>query len=102
MVDGVHAPVWVAAVLPEEIVRQRAQGWPDMHPEDFCHRCGRRNPVWWTEQTVWLDATAARAKETGNEGIFCPSCFADLHQQETGEVRFWHLVLEADRPRSEP
>jgi hypothetical protein len=48
---------------------------------------------------VWLDATEARAKETGNEGIFCPSCFVDLHQQQTGEVRFWRVVLEDDKPR---
>ena len=98
MGDGVNAPVWVAAVLPEEIVRQRQLGWPDFHPEDFCHRCGRRNPIWWTEQAVWLAATLERANQTGHEGIFCPSCFTDLHEQETGDRRSWHLVLDDDKP----
>jgi hypothetical protein len=27
---------WIAA--------ERAAGWLNFHPEDFCHRCGRRNP----------------------------------------------------------
>lgn len=87
---------WVAAVLPEEIARQRELGWPDFHPEDFCHRCGRRNPIWWTASEPWKTATAGRAKETGKEGIFCPSCFCDLHEQQTGRRQIWELALDPD------
>ncbi len=27
----------------DEINAQRDAGWPDFHPEDYCHRCGRPN-----------------------------------------------------------
>lgn len=96
MTDDTFAPDWVAAVLPEEIVQQRALGWPNFHPEDFCHRCGRRNPTWYTDAETWMAATAVRARETGREGIFCTSCFVDLHGQQVGEQRgfLWRLSLE--------
>lgn len=86
---------WVASVLPEEIIRQRELNWPDFHPEDFCHRCGRRNPTWFTDQPTWLAATSERAVETGHEGIYCPSCFVDLyHQQIEPQQGFlWQLSL---------
>ena len=67
-----YAPSWVHAVLPETIEKQRKKGWPDFHPEDFCHRCGRRNPVWWTDSRSWNRAAPERTS------ILCPSCFAEL------------------------
>ena len=76
--DVPHAPAWVAAVLPSEIVRQRQSGWPDFHPEDFCHICGRRNPVWSAPAEDWT------AVVDGHGGIFCPSCFAQLYEAATG------------------
>ncbi len=29
---------------PTAIAEQRTKGWPDFHPEDFCHRCGHPGP----------------------------------------------------------
>ncbi len=63
---------WIAAVLPEEIVRQRQLGWPDFHPEDFCHRCGRRNPVWYADAALWNEGTAGRREETGRDSGLVP------------------------------
>jgi hypothetical protein len=87
--DGAEAPAWVAAVLPEEIVRQRAAGWPDFHPETFCHRCGRRNPCWSVDSEEWGKAVAGR--DRGDLEILCPSCFVLLHEQATGGWGHWHL-----------
>lgn len=82
-----------ASVLPEEIIRQRALGWPDFHPEDFCHRCGRRNVTsWGADAEAWKVAT--RNRERGTADILCPSCFVVLHEQETGDWSHWHLTLE--------
>jgi hypothetical protein len=30
---------------PAEIAAQRNLGWPDFHPEDYCHRCGFPEPT---------------------------------------------------------
>lgn len=65
---GGYAPDWVESVRPDEIPRQRARGWPDFHPEDFCHRCGHRNPVWCIDDRWPFD--------TLEDTILCPSCFA--------------------------
>ena len=74
------------------IIREREAGWPTIHPEDYCHRCGARNMLWFADRDVWLAATAALASETGREGIFCPQCFADLHSEQTGKRAIWKLV----------
>lgn len=55
---------------PDSIAAQRESGWPDFHPEDYCHRCGRRNIVSWFAPE-WLDLQGESA------GILCPVCFAD-------------------------
>lgn len=66
--------------------RQRALGWPDFHPEDYCHKCGAANPSWYAERDAWEVATKEWAKETGREGICCPGCFAEMHEEATGFV----------------
>lgn len=87
------AVAWVESVLPEEILRQRAAGWPDFHPETFCHRCGRRNVTsWHADSEEWDVAVAGR--ERGVVDILCPSCFVALHEQATGRSGHWHLRLE--------
>jgi len=32
-----------------DIAAQRGSGWPNFHPEDFCHRCGCQNVSWYIE-----------------------------------------------------
>lgn len=66
--DRGFAPWWVEAVRPDEIPKQRERGWPDFHPEDFCHRCGHRNPVW-SVDGPW---PFSKLEDT----ILCPSCYA--------------------------
>jgi hypothetical protein len=80
-----------ARVTPEYIVAQRELGWPDIHPEDYCHICGSSNPLWVTDRATWLTATAQWATETGREGICCPSCFARMHATATGDAVIWTL-----------
>ncbi|MGK9222266.1 MULTISPECIES: hypothetical protein [unclassified Microbacterium] len=79
------------SVTPEWIAEQRERGWPDMHPEDYCHRCGARNIDWAAPADIWKTATAAWAAETGREGICCPACFAELYTEATGEAPTWVL-----------
>jgi hypothetical protein len=94
--QGTNAPDWVQAVLPEEIGRQRAMGWPDFHPEDFCHRCGRRNPVWSGDLRDWRIATEQRPR--GVLDILCPSWIRDA--AERGVVKLpLGFIREGDTTR---
>jgi len=65
-------------VRPEWIKEQRTLNWPDMHPEDYCHRCGAKIPMWCTDRDTWVEATSEWATETGKEGICCFQCLADM------------------------
>lgn len=91
-------------VAPAWIEEKRAQGWPDMHPEDYCHRCGNRNPAWYvSSREQWLAGTEAWAEETGREGICCPSCFAEMWEEQHGpgwslDVRMAHPGETAQEP----
>lgn len=83
-------------VSPPEIARQRKYGWPDFHPEDYCHRCGRRNACWYTDRETWLAATTKWAAETGREGICCPPCFAEMYEEATGKGPIWRFEIHRD------
>ena len=83
-----NAPSWVQSVAPAEIVRQRLLGWPDFHPEDFCHICGHRNPVWSAPAGDWSTVI------DGHGGIFCPSCWATLYEAEVGRPMLWWFVAQ--------
>lgn len=76
-----------------EIDVQRGKGWPDFHPEDYCHRCGGRNVYsWHAPNEVWN-----RLAETGllpSSEIVCPQCFTDLARQIGVEPSVWHLVAD--------
>lgn len=78
-----------ADVTPEQIVEQRAKGWPNFHPEDFCHRCGRSNIVWFTNSEFW---NVAVPKVTE---ILCPQCFVTAHEDATGRSHAWELIPDA-------
>lgn len=88
---GAFAPALFTRIDPALVEEQRAAGWPDMHPEDFCHRCGIRNHSWAADRQSWLEATTSYAEQTGHEGILCPSCFIELHQQATGQATIWAI-----------
>jgi hypothetical protein len=57
----------------------------DAHPEDFCQRCGGRNPVWWVDSDRYN--TAVNRAE-----IVCPTCFVFAHEEATGMRCVWTLV----------
>lgn len=80
---------------PATIPAHRAAGWPYFHPEHFCHRCGERNPSWWTPE--W-DAIRGDHYVT----IVCPSCFCALHAVTTGERTPWRLIVDASEPGISP
>ena len=78
------------AVTIADIDAQRAAGWPDFHPEDYCHRCGHRNMwSWHTDAESW--AAAFPEGDAAFNGIVCPSCFAYLHELHTGELTTWEI-----------
>lgn len=94
---GGYAPPWVQSVTLAEIARQRELGWPDFHPEQFCHRCGNKNLRGWHAETEqWYQAMQVR--DTDGGGIVCPICFAELWEGQTGLTRIlWTLSID---PRS--
>lgn len=77
----------------EEIDRQREQGWPDFHPEDFCHRCGAPNPSW-TVDSDRFNAAMGDPNTHKWSGIVCVGCFVRLHEWATGITCTWRLVPE--------
>lgn len=58
------------------------------HPEAFCDLCGQRN-VW-----SWSVAREEWAIAGLGPEIVCPSCFAELHFDATGEWVTWQLVKD--------
>ncbi len=86
-------------VTPAEIEEQREKGWPDFHPEDYCHRCGAPNIVpWFTVSELWNVAVPDEERKT----VLCPRCFVAAYEEATGEECCWKLVLDdhsgADNP----
>jgi hypothetical protein len=80
---------------PEDVLAtmaaQRAAGWPDWHPEDYCHRCGGLNPSWCVDSDRFNAAMGKPAEHRWN-GIVCPGCFVELHEAATGLTASWRLV----------
>ena len=85
--DPMRAPEDVLATM----AAQRAAGWPDWHPEDYCHRCGGRNASWWVDSDRFNAAMGKPAEHRWN-GIVCPGCFVELHEAATGLTASWRLV----------
>lgn len=78
-------------VNPIYIKRQRASGWPDIHPEDYCHRCGNRNAgSWHADSSLWRVALEGLGCE---ETILCPSCFVEGVEKAMGPGAHWEMRL---------
>jgi len=74
------------SVNPESIKEQRAKGWPDWHPEDYCHHCGQRNiKPWYADSALWNQAAEVHE-------ILCPQCFVEAYEAATGESPIWRLA----------
>ena len=74
---------------------QRAAGWPEWHPEDYCHRCGGRNASWHVDSDRFNAAMGPPTLHRWN-GIICPGCFVELHEAATGLTATW--TLSPDTP----
>jgi hypothetical protein len=79
----VHVPL-------EAIDLQRSLGWPDFHPEDYCHRCGAPNPSWSVDGDRFVAAMGPPDEHQWN-GIICVGCFVRLHEDATGLTCSWEL-----------
>ncbi len=78
-------------VVPDDIIAERANGWVNFHPEDFCHRCGQRNVhAWHIDSAVW-NSVVGGPVDSEWEGIVCPQCFTELHEQVHGRTSIWEL-----------
>lgn len=85
------------SVSLSEIDEQRELGWPDFHPEDYCHKCGNRNiPSWYVDSDRFNLAFGPAAEHPYN-GIVCPPCFVLAHEEATGLKATWKLVPEGLR-----
>jgi hypothetical protein len=79
-----------------DIAAQRDSGWPDFHPEDFCHRCGNPNVSWFVDNTAWN-----HVMREGNpvgwgqwQEIICIPCFMELAETHYRACT-WRIVREA-------
>jgi len=79
-----------------DIAAQRDSGWPDFHPEDFCHRCGCPNVSWHIESRVWnVVMRGGTSDGWGNwQEIICIPCFSELAEAHFGACT-WRVVREA-------
>lgn len=77
----------------EEIEEQRAAGWVDFHPEDFCHKCGRRNISWCVDSDRFNMAMKV-LNGRPRSGIICPVCFVLAHEAAFDVHGTWRLVPE--------
>lgn len=82
----------IVRVLLEQIDEQRRRGWPNFHPEDFCHRCGCRNISWSIDSDRFNLAMGGQTAVHKWNGIICPQCFVELHEAATGLRCSWSLV----------
>lgn len=78
------------SVTLSEIALQHELGWPDFHPEDYCHRCGHRNVSWHAPSPLW-NAVMDYPNERWN-GIVCMTCFVQLATERGIEAR-WRLAF---------
>lgn len=87
----------VLAVTPDEIRRQRDAGWPDLHPERFCHRCGGINVRSWFVDSDRYNVAVAALGLTYT-AILCPGCFVVGHELATGMACTWKLTPDPTTP----
>lgn len=78
-------------ISPFSIKVQRSTGWPDIHPEDYCHLCGTRNVKAWHAP---LDLWAAVRDQFPPSGIVCPQCFTEAVER-TGLVVVWSVAPDS-------
>lgn len=78
-------------IAENEYQREWDAGWPNIHPEDYCQRCGNRNAGSWSVDSDRFNA-AMEAIGLRSTSIVCPSCFVEGHEKATGLKCTWQLV----------
>lgn len=86
------------SVAIDEINEQRSKGWPDFHPEDFCHRCGGKNVWSWSVDSDRFNLALGEEGDRLWQGIVCPGCFVELHEEATGLRACWRLEPDPQTP----
>lgn len=75
---------------------QRAKGWTDFHPEDYCHRCYKRNTSWYVDTSTWNEVM--RGGDPAGWGkwqeIICIPCFTELAAAHYGTERVWTIARD--------
>lgn len=74
----------------EAIDEQRRKGWPDFHPEHYCHRCGHKNVSWYTDAATWNQVVL---KGDPWNGIICIPCFIGLAEVQDGP-QAWRITRD--------
>lgn len=86
------------SVSIEEIDAQREMGWPNFHPEKYCHRCGGMNVSSWYVDSDRFNAALGHPNDHEYNGIVCPGCFVQLHEEATGMHTTWKLIPDPGTP----
>lgn len=95
------APHLVASDAPlrinqELLDAQRAKGWTDWHPEDYCHRCYEGNVSWYVDTPPWTDVM--RGGDADGWGkwqeIICIPCFTALADEHYGAKQAWTITRD--------
>jgi len=77
-----------------DIAAQRNSGWPDFHPEDFCHRCGCQNVSWYIDSDVWNPVMRGGTVDGWEwQEIVCIPCFIELAEAHFG-ARVWRVTRD--------
>jgi hypothetical protein len=92
--EGEILPNSMVRVSLHEIDEQRKRGWPDFHPEDYCHKCGNRNVPSWYVDSDRFNMAYGPSQDHPYNGIVCPTCFVLDHEKATGLHGTWKLVPE--------
>lgn len=81
----------------KRIASQRARGWPDFHPEDYCHRCGRPNPIWSSPE--WPELVGGHGGNDRHPGVLCPTCYMLTYPEHGWKVtrQDWPTDEQIDR-----
>jgi hypothetical protein len=85
-------------ITQELLDQQRAKGWTDWHPEDYCHRCYETNISWYVDTPAWTDVMRCGNVDGWGlwQEIICIPCFTELADSHYGETQAW--TITRDRP----
>lgn len=75
---------------PSRIIEERWNNWPELHPEDYCHRCGSRNLYAWSVDSLLWNLAVQELGLT-RSAILCPPCFYEGVERVVGST-YWTLV----------